>query len=168
MNSEKKLKGSISVGKVSGYDRNFVSIELTDELSRAVVVRVDLDLEQAARAILFSHTEPCEYILPGADVAGMKRIHETLKIRVPDEVKDVDARRQYVRDELREAINEGWDVHFDDITNHHRWTGGTCSVHVTKLVDPESEEAIQWDAKQKAKENHGVARMRAKGKKKGK
>jgi hypothetical protein len=110
------MKGAITISRPSGWDKRFIRIEVQDELSRAVFLQIEMDLDKFAEAITGLGYTDCEFTLKSTDVVGLKREFKTEKVPVsstwnitPEEIETA----------LQPFEIDGWQANKNNFRNHH-------------------------------------------------
>lgn len=127
-----KAKGKITISHVSSTHGDFISVELTDDISGCQFVSAEMSIEGFGRAIVGHGYVDCTFQLSAKNV-GMKR-----------EVKVVDVESEWTHQNdtkaaeniLRKHEMDGWVGRLDDMFNHHRRTKTGYNVTFIRFVKP--------------------------------
>lgn len=136
--SNEVLKGSLHFAKMQANwpNKDWVRMEVRDESSGLMFLTVDLTLEEATQAILFSGFVDVDLELNGLDKIGMKREHKNIVLELPDNLWEY-------RYQIAAAEElDGWKASEYDLkkrNHHHVVAGGGYSVGYTRWVEVEDE-----------------------------
>jgi len=127
------MKGRISISKVhvSGEDivipgeKDYISIEIEDELSSIRFLSLKMSLLNFANAITGQGYLPVDFKLGGLKNVGKKLEVKTLEVHIPKK----NPKRAFLSDEdIRQAIKisevDGWKGRDKDAKNHHNYLPG--------------------------------------------
>lgn len=159
MTEEKRHKGHFRIGRYQNRnaDEECVFIEVHDSESNTCVLELHTNGKQFFDA-LFNRRADCAFQVFNVERIGMKYIHNRVKLKSTEYRPDVGSEAYLsLTEQLQPLLDEGWDFRNSDLENGHNYTRDgegnyTVGVHTWKYVDPESEEAKEWEAAQAAKE----------------
>ena len=142
------MKGKISIGKVTccgSPEGDYISIEVEDELSSINFLKVKMDLESFAKALMGLGNVPVEFELRGLDRVGKKHEYTTEQVYIPYAPSGVGFSDDLIDKAVSKWETDGWVGSRRDCKNHHNWVenrdnGSVYNVHFSRWVDVIKEE----------------------------
>jgi hypothetical protein len=125
----KKFNGRISISRYSSNKAPFhgIQIDVQDDTSAQMVLRMDISIEEFGNAITGLGYRPCECELP----ANFERIGKKLEVKTIEvDITEIKDSWNMSSDEWQEAltivtnshVKDGWQPSLDDRPNFHRRT----------------------------------------------
>lgn len=143
------MKGKISIGKVTcggrPIEKDYVRIEIEDELSSIHFVEVKVELRAFAEALFGLGNVPVEFELRGLDRVGKKFERKTVVVSILVNSLEIP---NLSDDNIDKAVSayeiDGWIGRREDCCNHHNYVNCTKThemyrVHFYRWVDVEEE-----------------------------
>jgi len=118
------MKGRISINKVTcqAPEKDYVIIELEDELSSVEFVQARMSLETFGRALFGLSSLPVEFELRGLDKVGKKLENKIEEVFIPCET-ELYATDKEIRQAIKKYEVDGWIGRDENAKNHHNWVG---------------------------------------------
>lgn len=116
----KTLKANLTINRPYSGDSQgkVITIELTDELSGCIAVKVEVAGEEFMNALFSMAIRPCTMLFNDSGVVGMKSEHKQEHVFVPD--GDYKQRKTIAAKALNPHEVDGWKGDKDDCQNNHR------------------------------------------------
>ena len=136
-----KYKGKLHIGRISG-SREYVTIELTDEISSTRVFEIELSLEAFGDAVTGRGQVPCIFEVNDSRV-GWKPEYKEEIVELKSDLFKREDREEAAKKALKEFEKDGWVGRLDDALNHHcrvgsskTGSGSLYRVHFYRYVKP--------------------------------
>lgn len=124
--------GKVSLTFQQGHAGPRVHLRVTDDLSRAVMI--DVDVEYGLFAAMFNGQTECDYTLGAQGLAGMEKQHKEEQVFVPHlYMFRGDEAAQLIARALAPYEKDGWVATVADLTNPH-CTLGVKGINAVQLA----------------------------------
>jgi len=144
MKTSNKLTGKLSVSRVTSSHRpHFIALELTDDASGCVVIKVEIDMVEYGNIVSGLSYRPCEFEFNDSGVIGKRVEHKREKVYIPDKLPyDSTKRLAILKQHSTQFETDGWKAQLsstmrivDDVDDH----GTYVYVPFIRYVDAKKE-----------------------------
>lgn len=132
---KKRLEGRMTISVIRGTEVPFIRVQLEDAASGASFLAAEVSLENFARMVTGQGHIPCEFVLRGTELLGLKKEVKTVMVPIPrmDGLSE-DRREQMVRDYFAPFETEGWAGRVSDAFNWHNRIRGDEFMETFKVT----------------------------------
>jgi hypothetical protein len=115
---KKKLSGRISISRISDLHGEFIRIALEDETSGVPFLEVGMSLENMAQAVTGRGYVPCEFVLRGTELLGLRKEVKKELVSIPNLTGMSEENRvRTIKDHFAPFETEGWAGRVSDVFN---------------------------------------------------
>ena len=130
----KTLPGKITIGRVHGGEKDYVSITIVDANSILQLAEVEMDFAEFGEAITGMGRVGCTIFFNDSQNIGKKHEVKTQIVRIPISFSVSSQKKEAIGIVLQKYEVDGWVADIDSALNHHNWRGeldGMRNVEVT-------------------------------------
>lgn len=129
-----KLRGRITISRVSGSGDDFISIEVTDDASGVTIVDAQMSLEAFGKTVTGCGFTPCELRVGPLEKVGLKHEHKREEIQFNPFQSGPGALKAAAEVCVPFEV-DGWKARSTDALNSHNIVKGTKPTKVRVTFD---------------------------------